>query len=96
MFELSKQMKFHHINVSNVSKAWEDNTGAHSLANSKGPLMISRTKHITIKYHWFWSKIVDGEIQIYRISTDDQKADIFTKCSSRADFEAKRKLVMGW
>ena len=96
MFELSKQMKFNQIKLSNVSKAWEDNTGAQNLANSKGPLMSSRTKHIGIKYHWFRSKIIDGEIEIERIATDLQKADIFTKCSSKSDFEAKRKLVMGW
>ena len=96
MFEMSKQMKFRHIKLSNVSKALEDNTGAQNLANSKGPLMTSRTKHIGIKYHWFRRKIIDGEIEIHRIGTDNQKADIFTKCSSKSDFEAKRKLVMGW
>ena len=96
MFELSKQMKFDQIKLSNVSKAWEDNTGAQNLANSKGPLMTSRTKHIGIKYHWFRSKIIDGETEIERITTDLQKADIFTKYSSKSDFESKRKLVMRW
>ena len=62
MFELSKQMRFHPIKLSKVSKAWEENTGAQNLSNSKGPSMTSRTKHIRIKYHWFRSKVVDGEI----------------------------------
>ena len=35
LFELSKQMKFKHVDFSSVSKAWEDNTGAQNLANSK-------------------------------------------------------------
>ena len=48
-FELSKQMKFHHIKLSNVSKVWEGNTGAKNLSNSKGSLMTSRTNHIGIK-----------------------------------------------
>ena len=58
--------------------------------------MTARTKHIGIKYHWFRSKIIEGVIEIHRVSTDQQKADIFTKCASRVDFESKRKLVMGW
>ena len=36
--------------MSRVSKAWEDNTGAQNLANSKGPFMTAQTKHISIKY----------------------------------------------
>ena len=84
------------MGLSSVYKAWEDNTGAQNFGNSKGPLMTARTKHIGIKYHWFRSKIVEGVIEIHRICTDQQKADILTKCASKADFESKRKLVMGW
>jgi len=82
--------------ASTVSKAWEDNVGTQNLANSKGPLMTSRTKHIGIKYHWFRSKIIPNEIEILRVSTDLQRADIFTKGLTRFVFEEKRKLVMGW
>ena len=82
--------------VSQVSKAWEDNVGTQNLANSKGPLMTSRTKHIGIKYHWFRSKIQPDNIDILRIDTKQQRADIFTKGFSRFDFEVKRRLVMGW
>lgn len=42
--------------------------------------MTVRTKHIGIKYHWFMSKIVEGVIEIHRICTDEQKADIVKKC----------------
>ena len=70
--------------------------GTQNLANSKGPLMTSRTKHIGIKYHWFRSKIIPNEIEILRVSTDLQRADIFTKGLTRFVFEEKRKLVMGW
>ena len=82
--------------VSRVSKAWEDNVGTQNLANSKGPLMTSRTKHIGIKYHWFRSKIQPNSIDILRIDTKQQRADIFTKGLTRFEFEMKRKLVMGW
>ena len=36
---------------SHVFKVWGDNVGPQNLANSKDPLIISRTKHIRIKYH---------------------------------------------
>ena len=39
----------------------------------------SRTKHIAIKYHHFQSFIINGDIEIKRIDTKEQIADIFTK-----------------
>ena len=95
VLELAMKMNLDLKGVSTVSKAWEDNVGTQNLANSKGPLMTSRTKHIGIKYHWFRSKI-GTEIEILRVSTDLQRADIFTKGLTRYPFEEKRKLVMGW
>ena len=49
--ELGERMNYKVINTSHISKVWEDNTGTQNLANSKGPLMTSRIKHIAIKYH---------------------------------------------
>ena len=49
--ELGERMSYKVMNISHVSKVWEDNTGTQNLANSKRPLMASRTKHITIEYH---------------------------------------------
>ena len=55
--------------VSKVSKFWEDNVGTQNLANSKGPLMTSRTKHVGIKYHWFRSQIQPDYIDMLQIDT---------------------------
>ena len=96
VLELGERMNMDLKSVSQVSKAWEDNVGTQNLANSKGPLMTSRTKHIGIKYHWFRSKIQPNSIDILRIETKQQRADIFTKGLTRFEFEMKRKLVMGW
>ena len=82
--------------ASTVSKAREENVGTQNWANNKGPLMTSRTKNISIKYHWFRSKIKPDEIDILRVSTDLQRGDIFTKGLTSFDFEEKRKLAMGW
>ena len=96
VLELGERMNMELKTVSTVSKAWEDNVGTQNLANSKGPLMTSRTKHIGIKYHWFRSLIQPDSIDILRIDTKQQRADIFTKGLTRFEFEVKRKLVMGW
>ena len=93
--ELGKRMNYKVDKYSHFSKVWEDNNGTQNLANSKGPLMTARTKHIGIKYHWFRSMIGD-KIQILRIDTKEQRADIFTKGLTRFNFEQIRKRVMGW
>ena len=49
-----------------------------------------------IKYRCFRSKIKPNEVEILRVSTDLQRADIFTKGFTRFAFEEKIKLVMGW
>ena len=95
MAELCEKMNYQLMNVSHVSKVWEDNVGTQNLANSKGPLMTSRTKHIAIKYHWFRS-MIGQQIKIMRINTKEQRADIFTKGLTRFTFEQVRKLVSGW
>ena len=89
-------MKLDLDGVATVSKAWEDNIGTQNLANSKGPLMISRYKYICIKYRWFRSRIKLDGIEINIISTDHQRADIFTKGLTIFPFEENMKLVMGW
>ena len=68
VLELGERMNMNLKSVSQVPKTWEDNVGTQNLANSKGPLMTARTKHIGIKYHWFRSKIGAG-IDIFRVDT---------------------------
>ena len=96
VIELSAQMHFDLKGVSNVATAWEDNIGAQNLATGKGPLMSSRTKHIGIKYHWFREMIQKSVIEVVRIPTKEQRADIFTKGLTRFPYEYQRKLLMGW
>jgi hypothetical protein len=64
---------------------FEDNNGALELA--KAPKMCPRTKHIAIKYHHFRSKVHSSEVDIKRVDTKNQIADIFTKGLPRFDFE---------
>ena len=73
---------------------FEDNVGAETLA--KAPKMNPRTKHIAIKYHHFREAVRKGYLQIQRVDTKDQLADIFTKPTPLSTFEPLRKEIMGW
>ena len=96
LFELANRMDYDLQDMSHVSKAWEDNTGTDNFSNSKGPPMTPKINHISIKYHWFIPMIKPKEIEILRIDTKDQRADIFTKGLTRYLFEQVRRRVMGW
>ena len=63
-------------------KVQEDNQSCITMAEN--PKFTPRTKHIAIKYHYFWKHVItqsnpDGFIQLDYCPTDDQVADIFTK-----------------
>ena len=58
--------------------------------------MSSRTKHIAIPYHFFRSKVSNGEIQIVAVKTNDQLADQFTKGLPQDKFIQDRKKLVGW
>ena len=61
-----------------MSTMFKDNNGALSLATS--PKMNLRIKHIAVKYHHFCSQVGEGTgINIEKIETENQKADIFSK-----------------
>jgi hypothetical protein len=84
------------------STVWEDNNGAISTARATH--MSPRTKHIAIKYHFVRSHILsfddsgsaDGGIQLKKIESRVQKADIFTKGLPGPDFARIRLLLCGW
>jgi hypothetical protein len=73
---------------------FEDNIGAETLA--KSPKMNPRTKHIAIKYHHFREAVEKGYLNITRVATDKQLADILTKPVPLTTLEPLRKEVMGW
>jgi histone deacetylase 1/2 len=81
--------------TSTISTVFEDNRAAEILATKTPPRLTPRSKHIAVKYHWFREQL-SNELQIKAISTDNQKADIFTKALPRVKFEKARQLIMGW
>jgi hypothetical protein len=76
------------------SKVFEDNNGALQLA--RAPRITPRTKHYGIKYHFFRENVRCGDVKLFKIETDKQRADIFTKGLVVAIFEKIRFLLMGW
>ena len=54
---------------------------------SKNPIFHSKTKHIDIKYHVLREKVVEKEIKLEYINTEEQIANIFTKALLKDTFE---------
>jgi hypothetical protein len=75
---------------------WEDNAGALTLANMEPGRITPRSKHYAIKYHWFRSHLKPNQVEVLKIDTHDQKADILTKGLTTATFQSIRKLLCGW
>ena len=74
--------------------AFEDNIGAIELA--KAPKLRPRTKHINIKYHHFRKYVREGKVEIAKIDTTEQLADIGTKPLTSKPFIKLRGLLLGW
>ena len=94
--EMGTKLDLDYVKTSVVrSTVFEDNQGCLSLVNV--PKMSPRNKYLALKYHFFRSHIGEekGVVAKY-ISTDLQKADIFTKGLPPDKFKAIRKLLMGW
>ncbi|OAE23598.1 hypothetical protein AXG93_4316s1300 [Marchantia polymorpha subsp. ruderalis] len=58
----------------------------------KNLVFHDRTKHVDIKYHFIREKIIDGDINIAKISIDDNLADCGTKVVTLGKFRLCVKL----
>ena len=54
-----------------------DNKGAIDL--SKNPVHHARSKHIDIRYHYIRQKVQDGSVQVLKVASNRNYADVFTK-----------------
>ena len=75
---------------------YEDNTSSITMAESQE--FTPRTKHISLKYHWFRSFIKGPNklINIIHVNTREQTADILTKPLDEALFIHLRRKSNGW
>ena len=82
------------MTVTSKSTVYEDNNGARIVATC--PRLTPTSKFIATKYHWFRQHVYSGEIDINRVDSKNQLADIFTKGLQGNIFVAIRKLLCGW
>jgi len=68
-----------------------DNESAIKLAGN--PVFHARTKHIETHYHFVREKVLTQDIELKKIGTEDQVADIFTKALTKAKFEVFRSAL---
>jgi len=76
------------------SKVLEDKNACIVLATTKMHIK-PRTKHILFKYHHFHDQVHNGTLEILKIGTHENVADIFTKPLGCIEFQYLR-LFMGW
>jgi hypothetical protein len=65
-----------------------DTTSAISVA--KNPVLHSRTKHIEVRYYFLRDNVEKGNIDLIRVPTEKQLADILTKPLDQATFARLR------
>lgn len=56
-----------------------DNVAAQTVAEGKTGNITKRAKHIEIRYHLVRNLVLDGLIEIHRIESTNNPADLFTK-----------------
>jgi hypothetical protein len=69
-----------------------DNISAIQLA--RNPVFHAPSKHIEIHHHFIGERIIQGEVTVSYIKTEDQPADILTKALPQDSFE-KHRLAIG-
>eukprot|EP00268_Persea_americana_P015414 TRINITY_DN17101_c0_g1_i5.p1 TRINITY_DN17101_c0_g1~~TRINITY_DN17101_c0_g1_i5.p1 ORF type:complete len:525 (+),score=94.13 TRINITY_DN17101_c0_g1_i5:1509-3083(+) len=68
-----------------------DNESAIKLAGN--PVFHARTKHIETHYHFVREKVLTEDVELQKIQTEDQVADIFTKALAKAKLEVFRSAL---
>jgi hypothetical protein len=84
-----------HINkLSFFYKVHENNQSTIRMA--KSDKFTQQTKHIALKYHYFFSHVKNGRIEISYCPTEDQKVDWLTKPLADVAFFRLRHMLIGW
>lgn len=89
MRDMVKEVFF--IDIHKPVKIYEDNSGALIIA--KYGNFSKNSRHIEVQYHFVNENYVDGNIDIIKIETENNLADIFTKSLGRPKFEKFRELL---
>lgn len=79
------------IKIEKPVKIYEDNSGAVSIA--KYGNLTKNSKYIEVHYHFINENYVNGIIDIVKVSSEKNSADILTKALGRVRFENLRELL---
>lgn len=79
------------IRLSKPVKVYEDNSGALSIA--KYGNFSKNSRHIEVQYHFVNDNYVRGKIDVIKIESENNIADIFTKSLCRDKFDNFRNLL---
>ncbi|KAE8691720.1 Detected protein of unknown function [Hibiscus syriacus] len=63
----------------------------HAIRLAENPVFHARTKHVEVHYHFVREKVLQEEIEMRQIKTDEQIVDLFTKSLSVGKFEHFRR-----
>lgn len=84
-----------HLPLKEIPIVWCDNLSSISLASNL--VFHAQTKHIALKYHFVREKVVNKELKVHHIASQDQPVDIFTKplsISRFSNYRSKLKVLL--
>ena len=79
------------IKINKPVSIYEDNSGAIAIA--KNGNLTKNSRNIEIHYHYVHESSLKNEIDVIKVDTKDNLADILTKASSKEEFIKFRKLL---
>ena len=79
------------LKLSNPVKIYDDNTGAINIANYGN--FTKNSKHIEIHYHFVHECEKEKEIQIVKVDSNENIADIFTKALCKEKLTKFREML---
>ena len=89
LMSIREIMKIINVNLDdNPVQIYEDNSEVVSIA--KHGNFTKNSKHIKVHYHYVHECLKENKINILKVSTDENTADIFTKALCREKFERFR------
>ena len=60
---------------------------------AKNPVFHAKTKHVDVKYHFIKELIEDKQLQLVKVHTTENLADLLTKGLPKESFEQCRTLL---
>ena len=64
-----------------------------AIALAKNLVFHSKMKHIEVRYHFIWDVLIDKQIELVKVHTDDNLADALTKSLATERFAHCRELL---